>query len=617
MPQLLAVLLPLWLSGCATPSAQFLDGGVGSTSTASSGGTTTGAGTSSGGTTSGGTTTGGTTSGGTTSGGTTSGGTTTTGSGGTTSGGSTGTGSGSSGSGGSGNGSSGGSGGSGSGGTTGSGGSGSGSTGSGGSGGSGSGGGSGSSGSGGGSGSGGSGGSGSGGSGSGGSGSGGSGSGGSGSGGSGSGGSGSGGSGPGGSGGGSLPAIAALASDSFVDAIGINTHLTYTNTAYASEWPKVLGALKTLGVRHIRDGYYNWAAGNAMYTKHQQLAAAGIGTNFVVAIGSSASPAEAKTFAKLAGDVESFEGPNECDAEGGRNCGGAKWLQNLQTFLPTVTNAGKAAGVPVYGPSFVRASSYPAIGNIARQMTMNNLHIYFGGRNPESGGWGSMDAEGHYYGSFAWWLDNAKIDGPGLKSVATESGYIANATVTPYTLPQNIEAMYVPRTLLMAYKSGLQRTYLYELLDEVSSPGYGLMDGEMKPKAAYTALANLISLTSDPGAAFTPGQLEYQIDGGDSNLQQVLLQKRDGSFLLILWVGSSGYDPATNTAMQVKAESVTLNVAGIEYLQTSYQLAGTGKLSKKQLGQGQSAVLSVSDEVSVIEISGETSSPQGTADLVP
>jgi hypothetical protein len=570
----MAVLVPLWLSGCATPSAQFLDGGGGSTSTASSGGTSTGTGTTSGGTTSGGTSSGGTTSGGSTGTGS---------SGGSGSGsGSGGSGSGTSGSGGSGSGS----------GSSGSGGSGSGGSGSGGSG---------------------SGGSGSGGSGSGGSGSGGSGSGGSGSGGSGSGGSGgsgSGGSGSGGSGGGSLPAFTALASDSFVDSIGINTHLTYTNTAYASEWPRVLSALKTLGVRHIRDGYYDWAAGNAMYAKHQQLAAAGIGTNFVVAIGSSASPAEAKTFAKLAGDVESFEGPNECDAEGGRNCGGAKWLQNLQTFMPTVTNAGKAVGVPVYGPSFVRASSYPAIGNIARQMTMNNLHIYFGGRNPESGGWGSMDAEGHYYGSIAWWLDNAKIDGPGLKSVATESGYIANATVTPYTLPQNIEAMYVPRTLLMAYKSGLQRTYLYELLDEVSSPGYGLMDDEIKPKAAYTALANLISLTGDRGAAFTPGQLEMQIDGGDSNLQQILLQKRDGSFLLILWVGSSGYDPATNTATPVQAESVTLNVAGSEYLQTAYQLAGTGKLSKKQLGQGQSAVLSVSDEVSVITISSETSSPQ-------
>ena len=400
-----------------------------------------------------------------------------------------------------------------------------------------------------------------------------------------------------------MPAYSAVAADGFVDSIGINTHLTYTNTLYASEWPQVLAALKTLGVRHIRDGYYNWNAGNAIYAKHQQLAAAGIHGNFVVALNSSISAADVKSFARLAGDVESLEAPNECDAENGINCGGVKWLQNLQTFLPTVASAGRAIGVPVYGPSFTQAKSYPAIGNIARQMTQNNLHIYFGGRNPESNGWGSTNAEGHSYGSFAWWLDNASIDGPGLKSVATESGYIARATVTPYTLPQDVEAVYVPRTLLMAYKSGLQRTYLYELLDEISSPGYGLMDAEMKPKAAYTALSNLISLVSDPGASFTPGQLEYQIDGGDSHLQQLLLEKRDGTFLLILWVGSSGYDPATNTKTPVTPESLTLQVAGDAFLQKSYLLDGTGKLTSKSLDQDQSVALSVTDEISVIEIS--------------
>jgi hypothetical protein len=311
-----------------------------------------------------------------------------------------------------------------------------------------------------------------------------------------------------------------------------------------------------------------------------------------------------KSFAKLAGDVESLEDPNECDANGGQNCGGEKWLHNLETFMPVVTDAGKTLGVPVYGPSFTKASSYPAIGNISKQMTQNNLHIYFGGRNPESRGWGSIDAEGNGYGSMAWWMDNAAIDGPGLKSVATESGYIVNSTAKPYTIPQGIEAMYVPRTLLMAFKSGLQRTYLYELLDEVSSPGYGLMESNLKPKAAYTALANLIALTSDPGASFTPGQLEYQIDGGDNGLQQVLLQKRDGTFLLILWVGSSGYDEATNTATPVKAESLTLQVAGGMYMQTLHQFSEAGAVTTKSLTATQSQPLSVSDSITMVEISG-------------
>jgi hypothetical protein len=367
----------------------------------------------------------------------------------------------------------------------------------------------------------------------------------------------------------------------------------------------VLSALEALGVRHVRDGYYNWPAGDPIYAKHRELAANGIGCNFVMAIDSEADTAQAKNFATLAGDVESLEGPNECDAEGGRNCGGEDWLQNLQNFMPTVRAAGKKIGVPVYGPSFTKASSYPAIGNIAKQMTENNLHVYFGGRNPESRGWGSIDANGNGYGSFAWWLDNAEIDGPGLKSVVTESGYITNSTAAPYTLPQDIEAMYVPRTLLTAFQSGLKRTYLYELLDEVSSPGYGLMTNDLKPKSAFTALANLIALTSDPGASFTPGSLEYQIDGGDKHLQQVLLQKQDGSFLLILWLGESGYDPATNTPTPVTPESITLETAGGEYIQKQFQFDENGRVTATSIPPTQGQVLSINDSISVIEISAQ------------
>ena len=65
------------------------------------------------------------------------------------------------------------------------------------------------------------------------------------------------------------------------------------------------------------------------------------------------------------------------------------------------------------GPSFVNQDSFTEAGNIASEMTVNNLHIYFGGRNPGSTGWGATDPEGNSYGSFAWWLDQAAIDGPG------------------------------------------------------------------------------------------------------------------------------------------------------------------------------------------------------------
>ena len=103
-----------------------------------------------------------------------------------------------------------------------------------------------------------------------------------------------------------------------------------------------------------------------------------------------------------------------------------------------------------------------------------------------------------------------------LPSEITETGYIASeTTAAPYTLPDSVEASYTPRTLLLAYKDGFKETFLYELLDEVSSPGYGLMNADLTPKPAYTAVKNLLATLSDQGASFTPGSLPYQLSGGD------------------------------------------------------------------------------------------------------
>jgi hypothetical protein len=84
-----------------------------------------------------------------------------------------------------------------------------------------------------------------------------------------------------------LPLIQAHQADSFVDSIGVGTHLTYTDTLYYSAWPQVFSALQTLGIRHIRDGYYDWAPNAPFIAEHQQLAQAGIKTDYVVPFNSS------------------------------------------------------------------------------------------------------------------------------------------------------------------------------------------------------------------------------------------------------------------------------------------------------------------------------------------
>jgi hypothetical protein len=382
-----------------------------------------------------------------------------------------------------------------------------------------------------------------------------------------------------------------------VDSVGINTHLSYSNTSYGSDWPKVLAALKSMHVRHIRDGYYSWPAGNAMYTEHQQLHQAGIDCDYVVGT-TIPTPDQVATFKDLAGDMGYLEAPNEMDDQKGSN-----WATVLHQDLPALYQAGESSHVPVLGPSLVYKQSYVTLGDVAADMNYNSLHIYFGGRNPGSTGWGNGDAEGHRYGSIPWWLDNADVDAPHVPSFVTETGYIANPKITPYTLPQDVEAKYAQRTLLEMFNAGIPRSYFYELLDEVSSPGYGMMTTSLQPKLAFTAVANLLGLLEDPGRSFIPGALSFTLSGSTTNVHQLLLQKRNGTFYLVLWIEASGYNPATNVATPVPAQNteLTFSDATVQALYTFNDQGGYKTTTQKNPSK---IALTLNDTVTIVQVAG-------------
>lgn len=262
----------------------------------------------------------------------------------------------------------------------------------------------------------------------------------------------------------------------------------------------------------------------------------------------------------MVGDLEAVEAPNECDS--GQNCGGGgqRGITNAATFQKVVHDAGSLLHVPVLGPSFTSREAYAQAGDLSRFMTFNNLHIYFGGRHPGSQGWGEGDAEGHRYGSIDWWMDQARLDGGLLPVTVTETGYMMPEKLTPYTIPRSLGGEYLPRTLLLAFNHHVVRTFIYELLDEISSPDYGLLTADLHEKPAFTAVRSLLQLLKDHGPPFSPGMLTYQLDGSNINLAHTLLQKRDGSFWLILWREENDYDPATNMALTIPAQRVTLQL---------------------------------------------------------
>lgn len=385
----------------------------------------------------------------------------------------------------------------------------------------------------------------------------------------------------------------------------MDTHLSYTDTAYFTDFPQILQALQSAGIRHIRDGYYPWSPADPIVQHHRQLATAGIKCDYIVPFNTDTTPASIASLAAATGDMESLEAPNECDLDG--NCDGdaTAGIRNAVSFLPMLSTAANNLNVPLIGPSFVDPSSYVAAGNLSGNISFNNLHVYFGGRNPGNSGWGDPDAKGNAYGSITYWLDQAAFNAPGAASVITETGYLTHpSTTTPYTIPESVQASYIPRTLLLAFSHGIRRTYFYELLDEVSSPGYGLLRSDLSPRPAFTAIKNMLSLLGDTSTtSFSPGKLQYQISGGGASLNHLLFQKSDGTFWLVLWLEEPSWDAAKAQPISVTQENTLMQLASGSAIVAAYQFDTNGNaLSFKPSINGSSAAFQVSDQITILQI---------------
>jgi hypothetical protein len=100
----------------------------------------------------------------------------------------------------------------------------------------------------------------------------------------------------------------------------------------------------------------------------------------------------------------------------------------------------------------------------------------------------------------------------------------------------------MPRLHLFLFNHGMWRAYSYAFIDAATGgsdkeDNFGYLRSDGTPKQSFYAMKNLITLLKDPGGRFIPAPLSYTISGNTTNMQEVLLQKRDGSYYLALWIG--------------------------------------------------------------------------------
>jgi hypothetical protein len=373
----------------------------------------------------------------------------------------------------------------------------------------------------------------------------------------------------------------ARSADSFVDSIGVNTHVSYFDTAY-EDYPLIRDSLADLGVRHIRDGVRltdDPQHNRRIDERYQGLIESGLKLNLILGPVPSrfrtVSREEVAAIAEMAGPgLEMLEGPNEYDATDlkGENPDWAEELRSYQRNLYQIVKGySTTADVPVLGPSLIGYENYNELGYLGDYLDYGNIHSYSGGRRPETSGWGANN-----YGSIEYNMDLASRMSGSEPQIVTEAGYhnAWRASGGHPGISEEAAASYIPRMYLEYFNQGIVRTYAYELIDELPNPRrddpelhFGLLRYDGSEKPSYTALKNLISLLEDPGSLledpgeeFEPQSLRYTLGGDTSDVHSTLLQKRDGRFYLILWLQKPVYDLENDENMAVPAQRVNIEL---------------------------------------------------------
>jgi hypothetical protein len=349
----------------------------------------------------------------------------------------------------------------------------------------------------------------------------------------------------------------------FVQSLGINTHLGYGGTPYYGQSQSVISALQYLGINTIRDqppGYTNDATTIA---SNDAVAAAGV--QFDALLVGNGPVDITDTLAGVAafeqtypGSIAAIEGPNEINGwpityEGITNtyAAGAKVTQDLWTAVqsnPALETVPVYALTLSYGITGVAAGE-EQLGNLAPYVTYGNAHIYASSTNV-------------WQEQMPYWLPVLEQDTPGRPTVITETGY----TTTPSEVDELSAAKYNLNLLFENALNGIVRTYLYELVDENTNTSgttvsdyYGEFHSDWTPKVGATAIHNLTTILKSAGSGTAANVFNSSVSGLPATGHSFLLGSST-AWDLAVWIDATVYNPANEVDIAAPSYPVTVNL---------------------------------------------------------
>lgn len=402
----------------------------------------------------------------------------------------------------------------------------------------------------------------------------------------------------------------AVRAQSLIEHVGVCVHLSYFRTPYGDFDNLVRPRLLESGIRYIRDGVLvggSYGPDHEYYRRLRNLAAEGLRFSLVVPdqnFPSTAVPPDKlrDVFEWTGRGVVFFEGANEVNL-----LHNTTWPNITRECQKAMYDAIKAdadlKALSVLGPALAGVGPSPLmLGDISAYVDYANWHTYSGGRPPENlRGPGSLNE----------FLKAAEAVYPNRKMIITETGYHSALDIPagkhPPT-PEPVIARYMPRLLIWNLKAGIPRTFVYELIDTHepntadAEANFGLIRHDGSPKPSYFAIKNLLQLFADPGPVFEPVQLAFTVIEAVPELQVVTFQRRNGVFLLAIWLGVAGWDSIARVNLPSAPRSVHLAFASTISLVRYHRFSDDGGVNREDgPAATKDVTLTVTDNLTVIE----------------
>lgn len=357
------------------------------------------------------------------------------------------------------------------------------------------------------------------------------------------------------------PTTAVRASD-FLDSIGANSAISLRG----ERLEETIECAKYLGLRWFRSGYEGGAKMPDLIRLHREA-----GVRFSWGLGSGGADLDrllstGKELAKV-GALLAFEGPNEPNnwgieyggQKGGRD-GSWKPVAALQRDLyARVKGDGLLKKYPVWsiseggaqvdnvGLQFLTVPEGTEMPQGTPYSDFANVHNYV--YHPNASGlednktWNVSDPSSAcrvdgLYGEYGrTWAKHyqgyTEKELLTLPRVTTETGCTIEGPVTEEIHALNLMSLYLDQ-----FKRGWSHTAVYLLRDRVDEGGnqkFGFYRPDGTPRKAALYLHNLTTILADPASGGKPGKLAYDVVGRTATVHDMLLQKGDGTFALVVW----------------------------------------------------------------------------------